>query len=193
MPYELFSNFHIRSGKLLLEPHTGSKKTSYREILDPPPLTNRNPFIGVLSDMEDARVNIFNIKESNATKCYIRGLSTCLTKEFENLHLTTKPLRQAVYSRLKLGVVREIYPTWREQVHWISEDTEEDPKLDEMLDNPETAVKDIFGHQKKPDGPVSTYRDLCWKNHRFAQKLVIAELCAWARGLDVSIVMESLP
>eukprot|EP00090_Calanus_glacialis_P010911 TRINITY_DN19388_c0_g1_i1.p1 TRINITY_DN19388_c0_g1~~TRINITY_DN19388_c0_g1_i1.p1 ORF type:complete len:442 (+),score=94.69 TRINITY_DN19388_c0_g1_i1:119-1327(+) len=191
-PYKLFSNFYIQRGKLVLEPHEGAKKvdTSYREILDPPPDTNFNPFKGALNALDDARLLLFEIQETEASKCYIRGLSTCLTKEFENLQRTVKPLRQAVYSRLKLGLVHEVYPTWRNRVVWVSEDTAEDPALDRLLDNPLAAVREMFEHQKKPGGPETKKKNLLWKNHLFGQKLVVAELCAWARGLDVADVLD---
>jgi len=192
-PFRIFSNFFVQQGKLMLEAHEGTKKedTAYREILDPPPLTHQNPFIGALNDLDDARLMLVEIKETKANKCYIRGLSTCLTKDFENLQLTVKPLRQAVYSRLQLGTVHEVYPTWENKVTWFSEDTVEDPALDELLDNPIAAVREMFGHQKKPCGPETRKNHLLWKNHLFGQRLVVAELCAWARGLHVSAVMES--
>ena len=66
-----------------------------------------------------------------------------------------------------------------------------DDSLDGFLDNPAKAFEKIFGPRSRN---TRNYPELDWKNHIFCQKIVIAQLCAWAgySGGDLMKTLEDL-
>ena len=94
--------------------------------------------------------------------------------------LQVRPLRQALYSRLGIKSMREMIAVWdsHNQVGTFTEDDVTcDPALDHLLDSPQEAFTLMFGEsQSCPPG----IRKQEWRNHIFCQKVVVAELCAWA-------------
>jgi len=194
-PYYLYKDYKInQDGYLELFNNNGKRKSSWRMLCDPVPETNPNTFLGLLSSMNDSRLDVLDTS-SAATQCYIRGNASCLTIEAENLYLTAKPLRQAVYSRLKTGLVHEIIPTWKNNhVQWVCQDTEENSALDNLLDDPKTALERVFENSviQPLRARKSKLKDFRLENHKFAQKLVVAELCAWASGSITTDVLDKL-
>jgi len=118
---EIYSVFNYSKGFLVLIPpkiQTRKLSTSRREIISPPPATfDRNPgFI-----------------QLDHSRQYIRGSPSPLTRQFGNLHLTVRPLRQAAYHRLGVKEsIKEEFPIWSEseqKVVWKLEEVSSDDRF----------------------------------------------------------------
>ena len=78
-----------------------------------------------------------------------------------------------------------------EQAEFTKDVVSADDSLDYLLDDPEKAFKKIFGPGSRN---IENYPEMDWKNHVFCQKIVIAQLCAWAgsNGGDFIKTLEEL-
>ena len=124
---------------------------------------------------------------------YLRGTPSALTRYFGNLHLTVRPLRMALYARMRRtgqlagkSTIREVIPCWDDAggcvvwdetvTHLASLDgPEADGAVppaaavmgDGMLDRPEDAVEALFPRQEWPQRPEGVSgKD--YNNHLFA-------------------------
>eukprot|EP01118_Nematostelium_gracile_P005651 TRINITY_DN1796_c0_g1_i5.p1 TRINITY_DN1796_c0_g1~~TRINITY_DN1796_c0_g1_i5.p1 ORF type:complete len:382 (-),score=99.52 TRINITY_DN1796_c0_g1_i5:68-1213(-) len=123
--YQHYFDFFVKNGNLILKPYTIPRNT----IRD--------------KDINDADEIPRETTRKWAT--YERfGNASPLTKELGNIHLTVRPLRQAVYARLGItGSITEEIPVWdskKGQVEFLVEQVKPDSKLDYLLDDPKAAV-----------------------------------------------------
>ena len=72
-------------------------------------------------------------------------------------------------------------------VEWVEEIVTSDDTLAHLLNDHRAAVKMLFGHETRPGG----CSDVQWKNHLFAQKALVVEICACATGGDILNMMQS--
>ncbi|KAL6057025.1 RNase NYN domain-containing protein [Balamuthia mandrillaris] len=153
-------------------PSDRNSRSSPRAVLVPPPATNST----MQADWGQIKEGII----------YERGSPSPLTRHFGNLHLTVRPLRQAVYHRLRItGTVHEIIPEWDElkgTVRWTDDHVEPDPGLAHLLDGaPSDAIAYLFPDlaDASPGQCAAAHKDIPPKlmyNHLWAIRAVVYEL-----------------
>jgi hypothetical protein len=177
--FKVFSSFEIKDKKLHLqisEPnHARVAKTPKRDLIDPP----------ILSDTVDLAAILC------LTKTYRRGTGSPLNKLMGNPHLIVRQLRQALYHRLGITGVKEIFPTWNgAEVEWVDELIEADATLDALLDDPLKAVNRFFPDVEKW---ATTKRDQKLQTHAFCCYSITFELCILGRGTNKSLLELLMP
>jgi len=159
--YDIYKDFTIHKGKLVLVKQDTVRKASWRNIIVPPPATGEsNPF-----------------RECFEENTYVRGSPSPLV-QLGNLHVHVRPLRAALYAHLQLDEVEEEFPVLGENKTciWDKQVVRADESCAELLLSPEQAVKQF--HQARPDGSS----DDDWVKHQFALRSIIAELCCTVSG-----------
>ena len=160
--YTIYKNFEVKKGKLaLIEQDKISANVSCRDIMTPPRTGACNPFRDCLEQ-----------------RTYLRGTPSPLIK-LGNLHITVRPLRQALYHHLGLTEpIEEEFPTLvNGQCVWDKTMVYPDNTMSELLlSNPSKAVE--YFRQVRPEG--SSNKD--WYKHLFSLNCVVAELCCTAQG-----------
>jgi len=165
-PYKVYNNYKVKKRNeesyIMLFHHRGQirEKPEPRLILPFYPTTNPFPFI---------------LDENNGSWFYTGGNGSNIT-HLKNPYLQVRPLRQALYSKLGIEVVREEILLWDEALKdgvWSVEDVPADEKMENLLSDPKKAYEVIFGNTAN----VFNYPDILWKNHIFSQMVVVAEVC----------------
>jgi len=194
-PFNIFSSFTTVGKFLTLTPHPGpnpnKQKVSKREILTPLPDTRSSPYFLDLPNPVQVNLSKTPAAWQSITHCYTRGCGTNLPKMFNNPHLTIRPLRQALYSSMGVDKVMEVMATWNteeKKPEFREEVLMADPGMGYLLGRPEKAVAILFKGEQRPEdcSPVG------WRNHLFAQRAFVAEICAWATGTSVLQILEML-
>ena len=103
--------------------------------------------------------------------------------------LQARELRRALYSRVGKDNVLEIIANWNTEAEFTKEVVTANDALNDLLDDPLEAFKEIFGPSLKN---TKNYPESEWKNHIFCCKSVIAELCVWAKGGNGADFMKTL-
>jgi len=126
---------------------------------------------------------------------YSRGSPTPLLKFVENPHITVRPLRKALYSRLGIqGIVKEEMPCWNgefEEVEWVIEDVEADDCHDGLLDHPMEALITLFPNTDSLYNLALKVPERKFKDHIFSLCTVTFELCAIATGLNLHFLLKT--
>ena len=176
--YQVFSEFHFKKdGGLLLipSPHKESNiDTLPRPIITPPPKTTpTNPRAMTLKTEEIWRM----------------GAPSPLVRDLYNPYLVLRPLRQALYGRLKvIKPIKEVLPFWdakQGKVCWESVEVGPDAKLDSLLDDPFKALESVFNVSslEKPKDVVVKK----WANHIFAMCALTFDICTMANGPEKNL------
>ncbi|CAM9338501.1 unnamed protein product [Heterosigma akashiwo] len=178
--FEVFSDFEIEDGCLRLF------KKNYR-FLD----NHAGPWKTLLPSKPNVSSTSPEVDEALKTCYYARGVPSYLSKVAENPHITARPLRQALYS--KLGATEPIleeFPNWdpvSNRVVWDEAVVEADPSLVDLLDDPLEAVAQVF-----PDlgELLDSLNDVDKCNHLYAVSAVCFDLCA--RSKEDTPLLEHL-
>lgn len=176
--YEIFSEYDYKADgtlKLLPSAYNSIKfGTLPRQIISPPPKTiPKNPRAITLKTQETWRM----------------GSPSPLVRELGNPYLLLRPLRQALYARLKIiKPINELIPYWddkKEKVGWESIKVKPDEELDSLLDDPFAALEYIFklSSLKKPK-EIHTKK---WANHIFAMCALTFDICSMASGTELNL------
>lgn len=121
---------------------------------------------------------------------YRRGNADENTRALGNLHAIARPLRRALYARLDIPRVREIYPEWdsvNDKVVWVDEfvyASDRDASLMSLLDDAHRMCQWLELHAAKTVVDSSKR-----ESRRFAQTIMAAELAA-AASENPSILSE---
>mmetsp|Transcript_2305 Transcript_2305/g.3481 ORF Transcript_2305/g.3481 Transcript_2305/m.3481 type:complete len:434 (-) Transcript_2305:42-1343(-) len=159
--YTLYSDFSIKKRKLVLLKQVGVRKSSWRDIIVPPPETGScNPF-----------------RDCVEQGTYLRGSPSPLA-ELGNIHIRIRPLRAALYHSLGLDSVEEEFPVrdYNKQCVWDKKAVKPNESCAELLLSPETAVE-----QFSFDRPNNSKNE-DWYKHQFALRAIIAEICCTYSG-----------
>lgn len=167
--YEIFTDYKIRKGVLTLIPAVMNPKRSIskRELIGIPKTITHSP------DLADLYKGY-----------YREGPNTPLIKLMGNPILAARPLRQAMYHRLRLGLedgITEIIPSWVDgDVSWSLDVVHPDSTMDNYLDQPKLAANLLFkDHHFVRPADVS---DSAWNFHVNACYSIVCNLCAMCSG-----------
>eukprot|EP00418_Pyrodinium_bahamense_P075152 CAMPEP_0179062392 /NCGR_PEP_ID=MMETSP0796-20121207/26905_1 /TAXON_ID=73915 /ORGANISM="Pyrodinium bahamense, Strain pbaha01" /LENGTH=328 /DNA_ID=CAMNT_0020759299 /DNA_START=50 /DNA_END=1033 /DNA_ORIENTATION=+ len=165
--FSLFKDFHVERRRLKLTTHDGCLKPGVtRRPLGPKPET-------------EARTPAFiDVKRTGR---YVRGAPSPLVKVLGNPHAAARILRQAMYLRLGLREVREVFPSWDgSDVVWSDDVVTSDGAREDLLDRPDHAIAILFPELQGPR-PAGV-DEAQWAKHAFAVHAVVHELCCAANG-----------
>jgi len=176
--YEIFSDFdYNKDGTLKLVPSSNTTSrfgTLPRQIISPPPKTlQMNPRAITLKTQATWRM----------------GSPSPLVRDLGNPYITLRPLRQALYARLKIEKpIKELVPYWDEnkgKTCWESIEVGPDAKLDHLLDDPFKALESMFNISSlsKPKEMESKK----WANHIFALCALTCDICTMASGTEMNL------
>lgn len=159
---QLFKDYQYRHRELILVPFKPVDLKDTRAVICPPPAIS-----STLPEFHGVR----------QTGRYVRGSPSPLTQDLGNLHITVRPLRKALYARMKLnGPITEVFPVWNsenDKVDWLEEKVMPDSTLDNLLDNYEAALSQFFPNL---EANTERFKRKFWRNHVYACKLVVLEL-----------------
>ena len=128
---------------------------------------------------ESENPSFIQVKKDARTE---RGSPSPLTKRLGNLHAKARPLRQALYARMLINKVTEVYPEWdweSKQVMWVKIEVFPDKNLDCLLGSPSDAIKKLFPEVLKPPESqlLQNISPQDWANHVFAAYSIVIEIC----------------
>jgi hypothetical protein len=151
-----------------------------------------------LRELDDARSAASAILDKYAASArggaVLRGSSSSSDRRRGNLHALARPLRAAVYARLREpGAVSETLPLWRDgAVAWVADEVAPDSTHDALLGDVLAAAAwldardgdDDSDGAHGADGALPSWpaRELVWRaaERRFNRRVLAAELCAAA-------------
>lgn len=165
--FRIFKAFDIQHGQLKLVPHDGCLKSGVKQRqLDGKPVTC------------SALPAFIDVSRKGQ---YTRGAPSPLVKLLGNPHVSAQPLRQALYARLGIqGSVREEFPVWRDSAAcWHVQDVLPDESQDNLLEDPERAVAELFPELLEEPPPIAAK---LWEKHIFGVYAIVHELCCAASG-----------
>lgn len=117
-----------------------------------------------------------------------------MIKRIENPHLTIRPLRQALYHRLGIASVNEVFPYWDLseesdfKVKWTDDVVLADPLADYFLDNPQKAISVYFPRLQHPSSRPKDVSKEQWKLHVYSCIACVVEICSLGGGMETDFL-----
>jgi hypothetical protein len=143
---------------------------------------------GVPLDIDGWRAQVFDSKfvgEVDGRPTWRRGNSDSFTKELGHLHQISQPLRAALYAKMGLEDVIEIFPFWDKasmKPVWFEAATKADSAFIDVLQDAKEALAWLVRHDSAPDTRLSCL-SLKWR--AFTRAVLAAELVNLASDSNI--------
>ena len=121
----------------------------------PPRMLDGVPLNIALWRAEASKIHLVHDQAGNPI--YRRGNTDSFTKSLGNLHHIGRPLRAALYAKVGIAKVDEMYPMWdagNQKPGWHRASTVADPALIKVLDDAKEVLAWLITHDQAPANPL---------------------------------------